>query len=62
MPTVALIGSPNSGKTTLFNWLTGSKFKTVNYAGSTCRFTVRLCRFWIRRGFIPCARTVVTRK
>lgn len=34
-PTIALIGSPNSGKTTLFNWLTGSKFKTVNYAGST---------------------------
>ncbi|MGZ3723803.1 MAG: FeoB small GTPase domain-containing protein, partial [Bdellovibrionales bacterium] len=33
--TIALIGSPNSGKTTLFNWLTGSKFKTVNYAGST---------------------------
>jgi ferrous iron transport protein B len=35
MSTIALIGSPNSGKTTLFNWLTGSKFKTVNYAGST---------------------------
>src|SRR5665213_3991059 len=35
IPTIALIGSPNSGKTTLFNWLTGAKFKTVNYAGST---------------------------
>ncbi|MGE4131696.1 MAG: FeoB small GTPase domain-containing protein, partial [Bdellovibrionales bacterium] len=33
--TVALVGSPNSGKTTLFNWLTGSKARTVNYAGST---------------------------
>ena len=32
---VALVGSPNSGKTTLFNWLTGSRFKTVNYPGST---------------------------
>lgn len=33
--TVALVGSPNCGKTTLFNWLTGSRFKTVNYPGST---------------------------
>lgn len=33
--TVVLVGSPNSGKTTLFNWLTGSRFRTVNYAGST---------------------------
>jgi ferrous iron transport protein B len=35
LPTIALIGSPNSGKTTFFNWLTGANFKTVNYAGST---------------------------
>lgn len=34
-PLIALVGSPNSGKTTLFNWLTGSRFKTVNYPGST---------------------------
>lgn len=32
---VALVGSPNSGKTSLFNWITGSRFKTVNYAGAT---------------------------
>ena len=32
---IAVVGAPNSGKTTLFNWLTGSKFKTVNYPGST---------------------------
>ncbi len=30
-----LIGPPNSGKTTLFNWITGYKRQTVNYPGST---------------------------
>lgn len=35
MPRVALVGSPNSGKTTLFNALTGSRQKTGNYAGVT---------------------------
>lgn len=38
MSTWALIGSPNSGKTTLYNWLTGSKSKTVNYPGSTVEY------------------------
>lgn len=37
---VALVGSPNSGKTTLFNWLTGSKFKTVNYPGATVEYSI----------------------
>ncbi len=32
---ILLFGSPNSGKTTLFNWLTGLKVRAVNYAGST---------------------------
>ena len=32
---ILLIGPPNSGKTTLFNWLTGFKHKVVNYPGST---------------------------
>lgn len=40
MSTWALIGSPNSGKTTLYNWLTGSKSKTVNYPGSTVEYNV----------------------
>jgi ferrous iron transport protein B len=35
MERVILVGSPNSGKTTLFNWLTGQNQKTVNYPGST---------------------------
>ena len=30
-----LIGPPNCGKTSLFNWLTGFKNKIVNYPGST---------------------------
>lgn len=38
MPTWALVGAPNSGKTTLYNWLTGSKSKTVNYPGSTVEY------------------------
>ena len=32
---VALVGSPNAGKTTLFNALTGSSAKVGNYAGVT---------------------------
>lgn len=36
---IALVGFPNSGKTTLYNWLTGSKFKTVNYPGSTVEYS-----------------------
>lgn len=32
---IALVGSPNSGKTTLFNSLTGLRAKTGNYAGVT---------------------------
>lgn len=39
-PIITLIGQPNSGKTTLFNLLTGSNFKTANYAGSTVEFSV----------------------
>lgn len=39
MSTWALIGSPNSGKTTLYNWLTGSSSKTVNYPGSTVEYS-----------------------
>ena len=32
---LALVGNPNSGKTALFNALTGSRQKVANYAGVT---------------------------
>lgn len=35
MHLVALVGSPNSGKTALFNALTGARQKVANYAGVT---------------------------
>jgi len=35
LPYVALVGSPNSGKTSLFNILTGSRQKVGNYPGVT---------------------------
>ena len=34
-PRIALVGSPNAGKTTLFNGLTGLRAKTGNYPGVT---------------------------
>jgi ferrous iron transport protein B len=37
---IGLVGSPNSGKTTLYNWLTGSRFKTVNYPGATVEYSL----------------------
>ena len=35
LPRIALVGNPNSGKTALFNLLTGSRQKVANYAGVT---------------------------
>src|SRR5207237_5643367 len=34
-PTVALLGNPNTGKTTLFNALAGMRQRTGNYPGVT---------------------------
>lgn len=36
---IPFIGSPNSGKTTLYNWVTGSRFKAVNYPGATVDYS-----------------------
>ena len=35
VPLIALLGNPNSGKTTLFNALTGLNYKVANYPGVT---------------------------
>lgn len=37
---IALVGTPNSGKTTLYNWLTHSRFKTTNYPGATVEYSI----------------------
>ncbi len=39
-PIAVLVGQPNAGKTTLFNALTGSNFKTSNYPGATVEYSV----------------------
>ena len=39
-PLIALVGPPNSGKTTLFNYLSGNNFKTVNYPGATVEYSL----------------------
>lgn len=36
---ITLVGPPNSGKTTLFNHLSGKNYKTVNYPGSTVEYS-----------------------
>ena len=37
---IILTGPPNSGKTSLFNWLTGFRHRVVNYPGSTVFLSV----------------------
>lgn len=39
LPIITFVGPPNSGKTTLFNLLSGKNFKTVNYPGSTVEYS-----------------------
>jgi ferrous iron transport protein B len=40
VPLITLVGPPNSGKTTLFNYLSGKNLKTVNYPGATVEYTI----------------------
>jgi ferrous iron transport protein B len=43
-PHIALVGSPNAGKTSIFNGLTGLRAKTGNYPGVTVSRYVGRCR------------------
>ncbi|GBD89522.1 ferrous iron transport protein B [bacterium BMS3Abin04] len=38
VPFITLVGPPNSGKTTIFNYLSGKNYKTSNYPGSTVEY------------------------
>ncbi len=40
VPLITLVGPPNSGKTTLFNYLCGKNLKTVNYPGATVEYSI----------------------
>src|SRR3954465_5878468 len=42
--TIALAGNPNSGKTTIFNALTGLRQKVANYPGVTVEKKTGRCR------------------
>ncbi|MBI3893560.1 MAG: ferrous iron transport protein B, partial [Candidatus Wallbacteria bacterium] len=44
VPTLALLGQPNCGKTTLFNALTGRHSRTANYPGATVEFSIGTLR------------------
>jgi ferrous iron transport protein B len=47
LPTIAIAGNPNAGKTTLFNALTGLKQKVANYPGVTVE---RKSGTWVHDG------------
>src|SRR5271165_1194236 len=63
--TVALAGNPNSGKTTLFNALTGLRQKVANYPGVTVEKKTGRCRLnngqWIDVIDLPGTYSLVSR-
>lgn len=44
-PLISLVGLPNGGKTTIFNTLTGSRYDTVNFPGTTTEFALGQRKF-----------------
>ena len=42
-PSIAIVGNPNSGKTTIFNLLTGLRQKVANYPGVTVEKKIGEC-------------------
>ncbi|WP_099020409.1 ferrous iron transport protein B [Mycolicibacterium palauense] len=47
---IALVGSPNAGKTSVFNHLTGMRFRTGNYPGVTVARSVGTARYICEHG------------
>lgn len=41
---IVLIGQPNSGKSTIFNWISGYKSVTANFPGTTVHYTTAKAR------------------
>src|SRR5216117_1988991 len=63
--TIALAGNPNSGKTTIFNALTGLRQKVANYPGVTVEKKVGRCKLpdgrWVEIVDLPGTYSLISR-
>src|SRR5436190_16422476 len=63
--TIALAGNPNSGKTTIFNALTGMRQKVANYPGVTVEKKTGRCKLddgsWIDLIDLPGTYSLISR-
>ena len=62
MTEIALIGNPNSGKTSLFNLLTGTSQRVGNWPGVTVGRNTQTGKSKIYQGFIQCHLTRLKKK